>query len=114
MTELRSLRVGRETLERIGNSRLVTLAIPKDLEERFTLFQNTLTQEEENKTMGRIVGALPVDAISGLRTISPAKSIRSRLNSQNMVNPEGPETSTTFPSNLMLLKRTWFVSLCIL
>ena len=99
--EIASLQVTGTAFYELGERRLkgletpdfVTLAIPKDLEERFTLFQNTLTQEEENKTMGRIVGALPVDAIFGLRTISlKLETICSRLNSKNMVNPEAPET----------------------
>jgi adenylate cyclase len=107
--EIASLQVTGTAFYELGERRLkgletpdfVTLAIPKDLEERFTLFQNSLTQEEESKTMGRIVGALPVDAIFGLRTISlKLENICSQLNSQNMANPGPSETLSNISERL--------------
>lgn len=85
--------LGERRLKGLETPDFVTLAIPKNLEERFTFFQTSLTEEEEKKTMGRTVGALPVDAVFALRTISlKLEGICSRLNSPNDDKMEVPET----------------------
>lgn len=93
--------LGERRLKGLETPDFVTLAIPRDLEERFTLFQNSLTQDEENRAMGRIVGALPVDAIFGLRWILlRLETICSRLNTGNSASPDFPDTLNNISDRL--------------
>lgn len=60
--------LGERKLKGLETPELITLVFPKNLGIRYEIFQKRMSQDLE--PTGRIVGALPVDAVYQLRTIS--------------------------------------------
>ncbi|SGZ47638.1 CIC11C00000002144 [Sungouiella intermedia] len=59
--------LGQRKLKGLETPEMITLAFPKSLDIRYEIFQKQL---QDLQTSGRIVGALPVEAVYQLRTIS--------------------------------------------
>lgn len=62
--------LGEKKLKGLETPELVTLVFPKKLEVRFEIFQQRLSKDEDIGSATRVVGALPVQSIYGLRTVS--------------------------------------------
>lgn len=74
--------LGERKLKGLETPEMITLVFPKNLAIRYEIFQKRMLQDLEST--GRIVGALPVDAVYQLRTISlRLENICSILNNGN-------------------------------
>lgn len=62
--------MGEKKLKGLEQLELITLAYPTKLKIRFEMLQKRLSQAQNDNATSRIVGALPVDAIYGLRALS--------------------------------------------
>lgn len=62
--------LGEKKLKGLETPELVTLVFPKKLEVRFEMFKKRLNSHDDTHTATRLVGALPVESIYGLRTVS--------------------------------------------
>ncbi|ABN65930.2 adenylate cyclase (ATP pyrophosphate-lyase) (Adenylyl cyclase) [Scheffersomyces stipitis CBS 6054] len=94
-------KLGERKLKGLETPEPITLVYTSKLKIRFEIFEKRMSQNQEFNLSTRVVGALPVDSIYGLRTISlRLENICSGLNGGSFVN-EGFSNSSGVISEKM-------------
>ncbi|KAK6461496.1 adenylate cyclase [Scheffersomyces coipomensis] len=94
-------RIGEKKLKGLETPEPITLVYTKKLKLRYEFFQKRLSQSEESEMSTRIVGALPVEAIYGLRTISlRLENICSTLNGSHPISESFQNSSVVISEKM--------------